>query len=812
MIYNLCVKPIEIIIEAFVYSLKAITNSSGLSLIVLSIIISIILNSMKFNTGKVGKDDIKYWSDHIKNHNTGNMRYYLLQTYYRQMGYNPYSELYSLIPLLIQIMIMIAVYSVIKNSNIINGAFLVIDDLKEPDGLLFGLNIIPILMLVINLLSSLVYNKGKVDKKLFILNIIIFGLLYNSPSGLTLYWTTSSIVSLISNIVKTEKEEDVGKIDWSIVILNITMGLFIGLLIPVNTLYSDPFGLGNNFNNTFKILINAFIIGFGLCAIWLNIVYITLLRKHTKVFMFIAIMSVVNFVLFGHNFGTVDTALLFNTSPYKIINSELIYNCIALLIVIVITVIVSRYKNIEKALIFGLVVSCLCVPTYQLFGINNTLKSTDASKDTDIPEKIIKLTDSGKNVLIVMVDRGISGFLPLMMQDDPELKDVLDGFTYYPNTLSTGGFTVYGAPALYGGYEYTVESMNERSNELLKDKHTEALCLMPFIFAENGYESTFIDPTLSNYSHKSDLSEFRKYDNVHAYRLKGKYTAEFNEEYNLKVDGKLQTNGLVYYSIFRILPDIFKSSAYKWIEFKQTSTINNRDSVGELFIDSYSVLDRLDKLTEVVDSNDVKLNIVNTDTAHETAEIFVGDNSILPVSKYYKEDSITVDGRDIKLSKIEQKQHYYSNFATFEKLKEYFEFIKKQGVWDNTRIIIASDHGERLGCFEDMINDIDDMARYNSLLLVKDFNSTKFKVDNTFMVNADVPCLVMNGIISNPVNPFTHKKIEKSNDNEFIVSGSEDPAMYKDKYTFLDVGAPFYKFEGDNIFDMNAWKFIGGLN
>ena len=44
---------------------------------------------------------------------------------------------------------------------------------------------------------------------------------------------------------------------------------------------------------------------------------------------------------------------------------------------------------------------------------------------------------------------------------------------------------------------------------------------------------------------------------------------------------------------------------------------------------------------------------------------------------------------------------------------------------------------------------------YNPLLLVKDFDSQEFQIDETFMTNADTPTLAMSGLIDNPVNPFT---------------------------------------------------------
>ena len=54
------------------------------------------------------------------------------------------------------------------------------------------------------------------------------------------------------------------------------------------------------------------------------------------------------------------------------------------------------------------------------------------------------------------------------------------------------------------------------------------------------------------------------------------------------------------------------------------------------------------------------------------------------------------------------------------------------------------------------------LEAYYPLLMVKDFGEKEFKVSNEFMTNADVVTLATNGIVDNPVNPFTGKKLDSS--------------------------------------------------
>ena len=92
--------------------------------------------------------------------------------------------------------------------------------------------------------------------------------------------------------------------------------------------------------------------------------------------------------------------------------------------------------------------------------------------------------------------------------------------------------------------------------------------------------------------------------------------------------------------------------------------------------------------------------------------------------------------------------------------------------------------------------------------MVKDFNSKEFKIDDTFMTNADVPSLACKDVIKNPVNPYTGKPIkmaDKSNGMEIFFS--YDWNVYENNgYTFHP--GPWYRVKG-NAFDKNNWEYLG---
>ena len=183
------------------------------------------------------------------------------------------------------------------------------------------------------------------------------------------------------------------------------------------------------------------------------------------------------------------------------------------------------------------------------------------------------------------------------------------------------------------------------------------------------------------------------------------------------------------------------------------------------------------------------------------------------------EERFELDGFQLNTDSGYKMAHYQCNMASFIQLGKWFDYLKEQGVYDNTRIIIVADHGWPLEQRKEMIfgsieeggaiyNPCDGMA-YNPLLMVKDFDSNGFNTDVQFMTNADTPLLAMNDLIANPQNPFTGKIITNK-----AKESDEQHVFYTDMWgtesnrgnTFL----PGYWFSLNNHNVLNGeWSYIG---
>lgn len=58
-------------------------------------------------------------------------------------------------------------------------------------------------------------------------------------------------------------------------------------------------------------------------------------------------------------------------------------------------------------------------------------------------------------------------------------------------------------------------------------------------------------------------------------------------------------------------------------------------------------------------------------------------------------DRFTVDGQTLRMETELQVTHYQSNMAALLQLGEWFDYLRDNGVYDNTRIILVADHAFR---------------------------------------------------------------------------------------------------------------------
>ena len=157
----------------------------------------------------------------------------------------------------------------------------------------------------------------------------------------------------------------------------------------------------------------------------------------------------------------------------------------------------------------------------------------------------------------------------------------------------------------------------------------------------------------------------------------------------------------------------------------------------------------------------------------------------------------------------QQVMHYQANMAVMIKLGEWFDYMRENGVYDNTRIILVSDHGGKLEQWDEfMLEDGEDISAYYPLLMVKEFDKEGFMVSEEFMTNGDVPTLAVEDIIDDPINPFTQKPVnmdDKSAHDQFVFTSHEWDIEKNEGNTFNP--GKWYAVHND-MRDVKNWKLV----
>jgi len=873
--YTLLIFPVEQIIQLCHSFAFRVCKNPGLSILGVSMAVSTFVLPIYLMAEKQQRAEqekrkmMNEKAGNIKAVFRGDERYMLLSTLYRQHHYHPVYALRNSIDLIIQIPFFIAAYHYLHNLSLLNGqSFFMIKDLGAPDGLLGGINLLPVLMTLINGISGAIYTKGLALKdkiQVYGMAAVFLFLLYNSPSALVLYWTCNNVYNLVKNILlKTKHAKKIAtfivvmlaavlavyvlffhkgvltrrlfiaglciivlgiipiwkqagvfiksKIELKDTALDLTGRTFIlslvalllltGLVIPSSLIASSvaEFSYLDPFSSPLPFIGITLLQSAGI-LLWLVCVYF-LFDRRVRILMALLFtcvlgISILNTFAFNINYGFMTPDLYF--SDFRNVSGRLtILNIVSILIVCVIMSKLLLWKKKENVL-FSL--QSIITAAFLCFGIVNIVKIGGEFNNVPVLSRDISpsfkqyytFTRTGKNVLLIMTDRAISGYVPYIFKEKPELLRSFEGFVYYPNTISFGGQTIYGIPGIFGGYYYTPLEYQKRANEVRWEKYHESMQVLPIILAESGFKVTVHDqPWMDN-------KLYDKFDNITAENIIGRYTALYlsqHNDFNFRDYHKILYSDLLRFSLLKVSPVFFHKTIYDDGDYLFMLTDFTAYSYNT--IDNYTSLYYLSDITGITDENRNYSTMFINDLTHSPA--FMEAPDYKPSNKLNRGEGLFAG-----------EEHYHANMAFFSLLAKWFDFLKKNGVYNNTRIIIVSDHGRNLHSpFPDniILPNRDELEKYAALLMVKDFNAGFELITNTsFMTNADVPHIASAGIVDNLVNPFTGKElvIDKSNGVTITTSGKNDPIKYSIGY---NIRSHEWLHVKDNIHDPANWRSV----
>ena len=841
-LYTLIIFPIEQIIEICFFYGNTWFRSSGIAIIgvsaaVSTLILPVYLMAEKQQQRQRGiEKSLKKGVRVIKSVFRGDERFMLLSTYYRQNNYRPIYALRNSIDLLIQIPFFIAAYHFLSNLEVLKGAsFWFISDLGSPDKLLFGLNFLPVFMTAINLVSGMIYAKDLAAKdkaQLYLIPGVFLVLLYNSPAGLVIYWTCNNVYNLVKNIIlnicknKEPKKQAEPKIikhnalndSRTFVLALLALALLIGLVIPSSVISTgaDEFSYlaTGEYASALRFVIHTCLQTSGY-VLW-GVCLFFLFQRKARVILTVIVVSllaasIMNTFVYWKNYGflTQELALSnYDSPPQRMKNSS--FAVLSGLSAAVYFLMWIRQKQIIMSLLFIAVISLAA------YGISNIVKiNTEFAQIRELGEragddngrvyeveKHFNFSRNGKNVIVLMLDKVQSQHIPYIFEEKPDILKSFQGFTYYPNTVSYGAYTLLVVPSLFGGYHYTPYEIAKRGEQTLKEKYNEGVSVLAGIMALNGYNVTAANLPFTDGSEAQKM--FNDLDNVKAADIVDKYIDQYyrgrlsiKSGFGITDYDPIVKKNLFQFALFKCSPYLIRSQVYN------NGNYMNIDSGGRNFasrdmLKHYISLLLYPQMTRIADDDKNNCAIIMNELAHTP--------SFLQYPDYEFVSTVTNRGDGI----FADDPYYHVTLLSFLLVSKWLDYLKENGIWDNVRVIIMSDHGNSKYNSPVPHNIVlpngSKLQEINTLLMVKDFGMNgELSVDSTFMTTADVPGIAVKDIIENPVNPFTRQPLYMDKDNGVIVTNTNYiPLSRHGEYAYSIKDDEWMKVK-ENIFKKENW-------
>ncbi|MBR1910887.1 MAG: membrane protein insertase YidC [Treponema sp.] len=840
-LYLIIIYPLYQIIE-FIYRIFfELCGNEGISIIGVSIGVTILclpLYAVAENWQQTERNlqkKMKPSVDRIKKTFKGDEQYMILSAFYKENHYHPMMALRSSFGLLIQIPFFLAAYSYLSNSTEIAGkSFLFIRNLSLPDNLFsihgFGINILPIAMTLINILAGAVYTKGfgiREKGQIYGMALIFLVILYNSPSGLVLYWTMNNVFSLIKNVfyklknplkafyvmtilvllgvdvylAKHHVSHRIPVIVCSIAIallpiaktalsrmlkvpasflmenknirtitfitLSACLFLFIGLVIPSQVVSSSPseYSYIDGYGSPFYFLHYTALQVFGIFVFWSLCIYF-LFNEKVQSYMTLLFMAVL--------FTGITDAFVFQGN-YGIISPEFVFSEHRsffpsvqefMLNIIAIVAITTILMLLLRKKFFSTVKAILTI-TFMVLVLAVTVNYVTIYKGfKNTQKKTVQLSNIDPIIHLSKTGKNVIVFM-LDRAAGYLMPDLLNELPDLKNHFT--GFTFY--PNTVSFASWTIQGAPclyggyEYTPWAMNHRRD-----LPMVEKHN--QSLSLMPFIfESHGYTCDVIDppYPNYDTPPIYGM-------FENHENITATSAQGKYDDIWYAEndYPLLP--IKSTLIKrnmlWFCMFKISPLIIRPAIH------YKDWWQEDDATSTLIGNTDFLKCYSvldflpelTDPSNTGNRFILIDNEathdtgFCQAPEYKPQEVITNFGT----SPWSDDRGYHGLAASLSRIAEWLDYLKENNVYDNTRIIFVADHGsgENSPLFESS-NMPKSYEWFNPLLMVKDFNETQeFHSDSSFMTHSDTPALAMKDLIENPINPFTGNAIKELSTEE----------------------------------------------
>lgn len=579
----------------------------------------------------------------------------------------------------------------------------------------------------------------------------------------------------------------------------LVLGVAVMLVgLPALVLTSDP----DSVSTTFDVVMPLFVLAMLFAAVFTGILCRGLPKGAavaafaTALFLDLALAAYA-FLLVG-DYGLINGGELEKTQPlydamnvWKDVGALLTLAAVSVFAVKRLsTRTVRDFSSLLTVLVFGL--SALMLAPLA-GGVPAKAVQTEKPVPPASSKDLFTFSATGKNLLVVVFDMYTADHFLRILEERPELKAAFEGFTWYRDTTAAGSGTLHALAVTAGGNRFSVSGIN-RDNEgkTFEQLYGESYDLIPSLLGET-WDRAVIG---SMWPSPKPLA----YPNIgYAELMDGWFDYYYRETFeDAKSRDRADAFGrLLSISIFKAAPYSLRGKVYangRWL----ASAKETLDGFK-----AYAAVRPWADFSRVVPSGDV-YRYVYSDGSHTGR--YIGEDGL---PSLVKPDTPSAWKRE---NPVIDFSHYLSERAFTERLADWLNWMRVNGVFDNTRIVVTADHGGRDSVtllegigrvpYKGRIDeDVDNPGIRYPLLLVKDFGGKgEMKVSDEPMTNGDVPDLILAGVRELPVK--YRSGVGDADRVRFYDSCSDANLAQESMSCFV------YGIRGD-MFEKSSWSLEG---
>lgn len=447
------------------------------------------------------------------------------------------------------------------------------------------------------------------------------------------------------------KEKEKQKKDWLPgVLMAAAISFLLFLYAPVDLYCSNI----DEFWFDFDVLLRMAVMMFGISLVTLTLLYLLATWIHPYLYRIgLAVgLAVLLITYVQGNFLVGNLPVLDGTSisweDYSALQTESMILCIVVLTIVVLLFLLLKKQLFGKACMYisaCLSLMLLVTAITEVFGSD----ALEPKLKLQISTKNEFVMSGEQNFVIFILDAADSREFSYLLEQNPEYRDIFADFTYYENTVGAYSCTRYAVPYILSGKWYECDTSFE---EYMEDLYNTS----PLIeeLENRNYRIGLYEPDL--HAQNNDVLRF---DNIFEAEFKVKsYLGMARQE--LKLVG------------YRYAPYWLK----KYCVLKQAAfdeQLEAGEGSGEITasMENRVFLDHLNAGGITVDDTENSFKFIHLEGAH---------------SPYVYDAEVNI---------IDESQGTYAQNmeASVTLAERYLSALKKSGTYDNTAIIVMSDHG-----------------------------------------------------------------------------------------------------------------------